>query len=77
MTYINDDQGFYQTDTHWYCSYLSNLGVQVQTMIPEGMPDLMIRCRDGNGTAHSFLITQSGDDGSVLLLEEDNVVAVG
>lgn len=77
VTYINDDKGFYQTDTHWFCSYLSNLGVQVQTVIPEGMPDLMISFRDRNGTAHSFLITQSGEDGSVLLLEEDNVVAVG
>ena len=41
------------------------------------MPDLMIRCRDESGTEHSFLLTESGEDGSVLLLEEDNVAAVG
>ena len=77
VTYISDDVGYYQTETHWYCSYLSNLGVQVQTVIPEGMPDLMIRCRDENGKARSYLITESGEDGSVVLLEEDHVVAVG
>lgn len=77
VTYISDDVGFYQTETHWYCSYLSNLGVQVQTVIPEGMPDLMIRCRDESGSLHSYLFTQSAEDGSVVLLEEDNVVAVG
>ena len=77
VTYISDDIGFYQTQNHWYCSYLSNLGVQVQTAIPDGMPDLMISCRDESGTEHSFLLTESGEDGSVLLLEEDNVAAVG
>ncbi len=77
VTYINDDIGFYQTETHWYCSYLSNVGVQVQTVIPEGMPDLMIRYTDESGAAHRYLITESGEDGSVLLLEESKVVAVG
>lgn len=77
VTYINDDVGFYQTETHWYCSYLSNLGVQIQTMIPDGMPDLMIRYRDESGTSHSFLVTENGENASVLLLEEDHVVAVG
>lgn len=77
VTYINDDIGFYQTETHWYCSYLSNAGVQVQTMIPDGMPNLMIRYRDADGALHSYLITQSGLDGSVLLMEEEQVAAVG
>lgn len=77
VTYINDDVGFYQTETHWYCSYLSNVGVQIQTLIPDGMPDLMIRYTDESGAAHSYLITESGNDGSVLLLEENKVVAVG
>ena len=77
VTYISDDIGFYQTETHWFCSYLSNIGVQIQTVIPEGMPDLMIRYRDENGENHNFLVTESGEDGSVLLLEEDSVAAVG
>ncbi len=77
VTYINDDIGFYQTETHWYCSYLSNLGVQVETLIPEGMPDLMVSYRDKAGTVHHCLVTESGEDGSVLLLEEEHVVAVG
>lgn len=77
VTYINDDIGFYQTETHWFCSYLADLGVQIQTVIPEGMPNLMIRCRDASGKVHSFLLTESGEDGSVQLLEQDNVNAVG
>lgn len=77
VTYISDDIGFYQTETHWYCSYLSNVGVQVQTKIPDGMPDLMVAYRDSSGERRSFLITESGDDGSVLLLEEEHVTAVG
>lgn len=77
VVYISDSVGFYQTDTHWYCSYLSNAGVQVQTRIPEGMPDLMIRYLDADGNVHSFLITQSGEDGSVILLEEEHIEPVG
>ena len=75
VAYIND--GFYQTDSHWYCSYLSNTGVQIKTAIPEGMPDLMVRCVDAEGQAHSYLVTQSGEDGSILLLQEEHVDAVG
>lgn len=77
VTYISDDVGFYRTETHWYCSYLSNVGVQVQTHIPAGMPDLMVAYRDVNGERHNYLVTQSGEDGTVLLLEEEHVSAVG
>lgn len=77
VTYISDEVGFYQTETHWYGSYLSDNGIQIQTMIPEGMPNVMIRYLDAAGQSHSFLVTQSGEDGSVLLLEEEMVEAVG
>lgn len=77
VTYIDDGVGFYVTDMHWFCSYLSNSGVQVQTGIPQGMPDLMVRCVDENGDAFSYLVTQSAEDGSVLLLQEEHVTAVG
>ena len=77
VVYISDDTGFYPTETHWYCSYLSNNGIQIQTRIPDGMPDLMIRTMDPEGQTHSLLITQNGEDGSVSLLEEGKVEAVG
>ncbi len=77
VTYISDDVGFYQTETHWYSSFLSNAGVQVKTDIPDGMPNLMLRYTDAEGAVHSMLITQSGLDGSILLLEEAKVEAVG
>lgn len=77
VEYISDDVGFYQTDSHWYCSYLSNAGFQIQTQIPDGMPNLMIRYVDEKGLPHRFLITQSGEDGSIILLQEEHVQAVG
>lgn len=77
VIYIDDQVGFYQADTHWYCSYLSNTGVQIRTDIPDGMPNLMIRYLDPEGNPHNELITESGEDGTVILLEQENVLAVG
>ena len=77
VTYIDDDVGFYKMDPHWYCSYLSDAGVQVQTEIPDGMPNLLICYRDASNAVHNYLVTQSGEDGSVLLKEETMIEAVG
>ena len=77
VSYVSDDVGFYQTDSHWYCSYLSNAGVQVQTDIPDGMPNLMLRYFDAAGTEYRYLVTQSGEDGSIILLPAEHVTAVG
>ena len=77
VSYVSDDVGFYQTDSHWYCSYLSNAGVQVQTDIPDGMPNLMLRYFDAAGTQYRYLVTQSGEDGSIILLPAEHVTAVG
>ncbi len=77
VTYIDDDVGFYKTEPHWYCSYLSDAGVQVGTEIPEGMPNLLISYHDASGDAHNYLVTRSGEDGSVLLKEETLIQPVG
>lgn len=77
VRYFSDGVGFYPTETHWYASELTNGALQIQTVIPEGMPSLMIRYLDAEGQAHSFLMTESGKDGTVLLVEEASATAIG
>ncbi len=77
VTYFSDHIGFYHLKTHWFCSYLCDSGVQIRTLIPEGMPNLMIRYTNSAGEEHSMLLTQSGENGEVILLEKDSVTAVG
>ena len=43
--------------------------LEVDTYVPEIIPDLMISWRQGDGTVVSRLISVSGDDGSPLLVE--------
>lgn len=77
VSYFSDEIGFYQTSTHWYGSYLSNSGLQIKTELPDGMPDLMIRYTDAEGGAHRYLLTQSGEDGSLILMDAESIAAVG
>lgn len=76
VSYIDDDVGFYETAEHWACSYLNNSAIQLVTVIPEGMPNLMIRYSTADGVEHKQLISQSGEDGS-LILAETTIAAVG
>ena len=76
VRYVSDDVGFYETAQHWSCSYMHDCAVQLVTVLPEGMPDLMIRYTSSNGSRHNLLVTQSGEDGS-LILSDDSIVAVG
>ena len=69
-------EGFYETSQHWACSYLHNCAVQLATVLPEGMPNVMIRYTSADGSAHNLLVTQSGEDGS-LILSDDSIAAVG
>ena len=50
--------------------------LQLDTVIPDGMPDLMVSYSDENGESHRLLLTQSGEDGSYILTG-DNIEAVG
>jgi hypothetical protein len=54
---------------------MDNCAVQLVTRIPEGMPDLKISYADQNGE-HSFYVSQSGVDGSIILVD-DSIEAVG
>ena len=67
---------FFETAQLWYASYMSDSALQVLTVIPEGMPNLMISYMDAQGETHRMLISQSGEDGSLLLVD-DSIEAVG
>ena len=70
-TYYHDDIGsFYLSDPLWYCSCMENSGLQISTDIPDGYPNLALSYRGENGVVHRCLISQSGEDGHPLLLEE-------
>ncbi len=67
---------FFETAQLWHCSYLSDSAIQVVTLIPEGMPKLMLSYNTGDGETHRLLISQSGIDGSLTLVD-DSIEAVG
>ena len=69
--YVNS---FYVTENLWNCAGMDNCALQLQCLIPEGMPNLRISYDDAAGS-HSYYLSHSGLDGSVILT--DTVEAVG
>lgn len=77
VEYADYSHKFFETDRHWNCSYMQNCAIQLLTDIPDGMPNLMIRYTTADGTAHHYLISQSGEDGSIILIDAESVEAIG
>lgn len=71
------ESGFHDAGLLWACSDLNNAAVQLVTRLPEGLPNLMVRYTDASGQTHASLLTVSGTDGSVQLVEESSVQPVG
>ena len=69
--YVNS---FYVTEELWNCASMDNCALQLRCLIPEGMPNLRISYDDAQGS-HSYYLSHSGVDGSVILT--DAVEAVG
>ncbi len=69
--YVNS---FYVTENLWNCASMENCALQLQCLIPEGMPNLRVSFDDAQGS-HSYYLSHSGLDGSVILT--DTVEAVG
>lgn len=67
---------FYELETLWYASEMGDSALQLLTVIPEGIPNLMLKYRLADGTEQSFLVSQSGKDGSYILIDDD-IEAVG
>ena len=68
---------FYETRRLWGCSYMKDCALQIAADIPDGMPNLMLSFLDAAGTPHSLLLTQSGEDGSLILMQADEIRAIG
>ena len=66
--------GFYVTADLWNCAGMDNCALQLHCLIPEGMPNLRVSFDDADGS-HSYYLSHSGLDGSVILT--DTVEAVG
>ena len=67
---------FYEQAQLWNASSLTDCAIQLQTVVPEGLPDLLITYYDADGVRHGKLLSQSGLDGSYLLVDDD-IQAVG
>ena len=67
---------FYELAQLWSCSSMKDSALQLVTVIPDGMPNLKISWRNVEGQQACYL-TQSGEDGSLLLMPAADVEAVG
>ncbi len=61
---------FYETGQLWYDSELTNAALQLVTDIPDAVPNLLLRYSDASGASYRKLITASGEDGHIILLDE-------
>lgn len=67
---------FYEKCQLWCANSLSDCALQLQTVVPEGLPDLQIVYYTADGVRHGKLLSQSGVDGSYMLVDDD-IQAVG
>ena len=77
VEYADYSHKIFETASHWACSYMNDCAIQLVTLIPEGMPDLMISYTTADGLRHHSLISQSGVDGSISLTDAESVEAIG
>lgn len=76
VSYTDYTGKFYETEQLWNCSDMKDCAVQLQTDIPDGMPNLLISYCTLDGQKINRLLSQSGEDGSLILVEDD-IAAVG
>lgn len=74
------DQGegdhFYERERLWYASYMDDCALQLNVLVPAGMPDLMISYTDADYAEHRLLLSESGAEGEPVLVD-DTIQAVG
>ena len=79
MYYVDQAEGderFYETDLHWYASYMSDCALQLSAVVPNGMPDLMITYTDRDNVLQRRFLSESGVDGGITLVD-NTIEAVG
>ena len=70
VEYADADGSFTRSGSHLYFSDLTDgQTVGIQAEIPEIIPNLQISWRNADGTCQSRLISESGKDGSLLLMD--------
>lgn len=74
ITGVYYSDSFYETSYLWNASHMSGCAVQLQAVLPDGMPELMIRYSSG-GQEHRVLLTHGEDGGPALV--DDSIEAVG
>ena len=67
---------FYEDAQLWCANSLKNCALQLQAVVPEGLPNLLITYYTADGERHGKLLSQSSADGSFMLVD-DNIAAVG
>ena len=67
---------FYDSAQLWYASCLDDCALQIRVVVPEGLPNLRIAYTTADGVRHGKLLSQSGLDGSYMLVDDD-IQAVG
>ena len=77
LSAVDYSDRFYETAQLWACSYMSDCVLQLETLIPDGMPKLRVSYMDASGQQKGLLLTQSGEDGSYILIDDDSIEAVG
>lgn len=74
------DQGaednFYETERLFYASFMDDCALQLNVLIPAGMPNLMICYTDADYVEHRLLLSESGAAGEPVLVD-DSIQAVG
>ena len=75
LTSVEYAGAFYETAQLWSCSLMRDCALQLETVIPDGMPNLKISYRAMDGLKNLYL-TQSGEDGSLILMD-DSIEAIG
>lgn len=74
--FAEGDDRFHAKDRLWYASYMTDCALQICTIVPNGMPDLMITYTDAEHVSHRLFISQSGVGDGVALVD-DTIEAVG
>ena len=70
------EKNFFETDRLWYASFMTDCALQLNTAIPSGMPNLMISYTDSDAVEHRLLLSESGLNGGIKLVD-DTIQAVG
>ena len=73
---VEGDERFYETDLHWYASFMTDCALQICAVVPNGMPDLMISYTDQDNVMHRRFLSESGENGGITLVD-DTIKAVG